>query len=79
MKAKYNSEYHSSFREYNNKSYEGRGCLTKRLRYLEKRLGLEPIENVRLLSKEEIAIKIFELEKEYGKTHTKLQKILQNY
>lgn len=79
MKAKYDSEYHSTFRQYNNKSYEERGCLTKRLRYLEKRVGAKPIENIRQLSNGEIAENIFELEKVYGKTQMKIQKILQNY
>lgn len=76
MKTKYNSEYHQAYREYNSKSYVERGCLTKRLRYLEKRVGVEPTPNVRLLSKEEIAEKIFELEKKYTKTNKTILRAL---
>lgn len=79
MKAKYNSEYHLNYREYNSKSYEERGCLTKRLRYLEKRVGVEPTPNVRLLSKEEIAEKIFELEKNYNKTNKTILRVLEQF
>lgn len=61
--------------------YYKRGCLTKKLRNLEKKLDKTPIENIKKLKDEDLTNIIFNYEKElteikFNKVKEKYQKII---
>jgi hypothetical protein len=77
MRQIYDTKYHKAQRENNNRCYEGRGRLTKKIRYLEKKLGIEAVDNIKMLSHEDMLKRIEELQMEL--TKKKMNKIMDRY
>lgn len=76
MREVMNTEYHQRFREYCKKSYINRGHLQKKIRYLEKKLGLESTETKSKNNEEMLEI-ISDLSMKY--THLKNSKFIEKY
>lgn len=67
----------SKIRERSYHFYYKRGCLTKKLRNLEKQLNKTPIENIKKLKDEDLTNLIFNYEKEL--TEIKFNKVKEKY